>query len=280
MMFLLVVAICLLLSSFQAQSRYTEDIFEKSSEEIDNSSGQVDKSVTAIIERTNKYAGQGLNEPSIMFGDIAVSTGLEIAGPCTARGCKWQRSKSGQVLVPYVISDEYSSREKDVIFQGLRSFEKSTCIRFMPRTNQRDYISIESNSGCYSFVGRRIGGQTVSLDRTGCISLNIVQHELLHTLGFHHEHNRSDRDNHVQILLKNIIPGQEQNFDKIKTNNLETAYDYNSVMHYGRFAFSKNREPTIIPIPDGIMSIGRAEKMSSNDILRVNRLYCSPSFSY
>ncbi|KAG1971763.1 six-cysteine containing astacin protease [Pimephales promelas] len=219
MMFLhFMVVICLLLGSFQAQSRAIEDISGKSSEEIDNSTERDDKSVSAIIERANKHAGQGLNEPSIMFGDIAVATDLERADdPCTARGCKWERSKSGKVLVPYVISDEYSSQEKDVIFQGLRSFEESTCIRFTPRTNQRDYINIESNSGCYSFVGRRTGGQTVSLDRDGCISLNIVQHELLHTLGFHHEHNRSDRDNHVQIIFKNIIPGQEYNFDKIKS---------------------------------------------------------------
>lgn len=42
-----------------------------------------------------------------------------------------------------------------------------------------------------------------------------------------------------------------------------------------RFAFSKNREPTIIPIPDNNVSIGKAEKMSSNDILRINTLYCS-----
>ncbi|XP_056089807.1 LOW QUALITY PROTEIN: six-cysteine containing astacin protease 1 [Rhinichthys klamathensis goyatoka] len=277
MMFLLMVVICLLLGSFQAQSRAIEDIFGKSSEEIDNSTEQDVKSVSAIIERANKHAGEGLNQPSVMFGDIAVATGLEIADPCTARGCKWQRSKSGKVLVSYVISDEYSSQEKDVIFQGLRSFEESTCIRFMPRTNQRDYINIESNSGCFSFVGCRIGGQTVSLDRGGCISLNIVQHELLHTLGFHHEHNRSDHDNHVQILFKNIIPGQEDNFDKIKTKNPETAYDYSSVMPYGRFAFSKNREPTIIPIPDNNVSIGQAEKMSSNDILRINTLYCSMS---
>ncbi|XP_067306575.1 six-cysteine containing astacin protease 1 [Pseudorasbora parva] len=274
MMFLLMVVICLLLSSFQAQSRSIKDISEKSSEEIDKGTEQADKSVSAIIERTNKHAGQGLNEPSIMFGDIAVATGIEMTDPCAASGCKWQRSTSGNVLVPYVISDEYSSQEKDVIFQGLRSFEKSTCIRFRPRTKQRDYINIVSNSGCYSFVGRRSGGQTVSLDRTGCISLNIVLHELLHTLGFHHEHNRSDRDNNVQILYKNIIPGQERNFDKIKTNNLETAYDYSSVMHYGRFAFSKNREPTILPIPDNNVPIGHSEKMSSNDILRINRLYC------
>ncbi len=33
------------------------------------------------------------------------------------------------------------------------------------------------------------------------------------------------------------VIGQEHNFDKIKTNNLETAYDYSSVMHYGRQVF-------------------------------------------
>lgn len=53
------------------------------------------------------HTGHGLDEPSVVFGDIAVATGLEIADPCTARGCKWQRSKSGKVLVPYVISNEY-----------------------------------------------------------------------------------------------------------------------------------------------------------------------------
>ncbi|XP_058637643.1 six-cysteine containing astacin protease 1 [Onychostoma macrolepis] len=274
MMFSLV-AVCFLLSSFQAQSRSIVDILEKSCEEIENSTEQDDISVSAIIERANKHAGQRLNEPSIVFGDIAVAAGLEITDPCAALGCKWQKSKNGKVYVPYIISDKYSSEEKDIILQGLRSFEKSTCIRFTPRTKQRDYINIQSNSGCYSFVGRRTGGQTVSLDHAGCISLSIVQHELLHALGFHHEQNRSDRDNHVQILFKNIIPGQEYNFDKIKTNNLETAYDYSSVMHYGRFAFSKNRQPTIIPIPDSNVSIGQAEKMSSNDILRINRLYCS-----
>ncbi|XP_043099846.1 six-cysteine containing astacin protease 1 [Puntigrus tetrazona] len=272
-MFLLV-AVCFLLSTFQAQSRSVKDILEKSCEENEKSAEQGDISVSTIIERANKYAGQRMNEPSIVFGDIAVTTGF-ITDPCTAYGCKWQRSKNGKVFVPYVISDKYSSEEKDVILEGLRSFEKSTCIRFTPHTIQRDYINIQPNTGCYSFVGRRIGGQTVSLDRAGCISLSVVQHEMLHTLGFHHEQNRSDRDNHVQILSKNIIPGLEYNFNKIKTNNLETPYDYSSVMHYGRFAFSKNKQPTIIPIPDSSMSIGQAEKMSSNDILRINRLYCS-----
>lgn len=48
---------------------------------------------------------------------------------------------------------------------------------------------------------------------------------------------------------------------------------------HNRFAFSSNREPTIVPIPDNNVAIGRATQMSPNDILRVNRLYrCSMTF--
>uniref|UniRef100_A0A3P8RS33 Metalloendopeptidase n=1 Tax=Amphiprion percula TaxID=161767 RepID=A0A3P8RS33_AMPPE len=126
---------------------------------------------------------------------------------------------------------------------------------------------------CFSFVGRRGGGQTVSLRRQGCIFRQIIQHELLHALGFNHEQTRSDRDQHVRILLQNVIQGMEFNFRRINTRNLGTPYDYNSVMHYGRFAFSRNRQPTIVPIPNENVAIGRATTMSATDILRVNRLY-------
>ncbi|CAK6970438.1 N-lysine methyltransferase KMT5A-like [Scomber scombrus] len=40
--------------------------------------------------------------------------------------------------------------------------------------------------------------------------------------------------------------------------------------------FSKNGKPTIVPIPNPNVTIGKATQMSPNDILRVNRLYsCS-----
>lgn len=57
-----------------------------------------------------------------------------------------------------------------------------------------------------------------------------------------------------------------------------------------RFAFSRNGQPTIVPIPNPNVTIGRATQMSATDILRVNRLYgcstylftyvayCPPSF--
>uniref|UniRef100_A0A3Q0QWH8 Metalloendopeptidase n=1 Tax=Amphilophus citrinellus TaxID=61819 RepID=A0A3Q0QWH8_AMPCI len=245
-----------------------------------------DFSISTLLEKANANLGKNLDEPLVMFGDIAVPTGLQNADPCTARGCLWGKSSDGNVYVPYRISNQYSSRERGVIEEGLRSFEGSTCIRFRPRTRgNEDFVSIDVVSGifsllfffrCYSYIGRRGSGQVVSLSRQGCVFHHIVQHELLHALGFDHEQTRSDRDEHVRILLQNVIPGMEHNFRRIATENLNTPYDYNSVMHYGRYAFTRNRQPTIVPIPDENVAIGRATTMSPIDILRVNRLYrCS-----
>uniref|UniRef100_A0A673L235 Metalloendopeptidase n=1 Tax=Sinocyclocheilus rhinocerous TaxID=307959 RepID=A0A673L235_9TELE len=208
--------------------------------------------------------------PLITFGDIAVSTGFKNADPCTARECKWERSTDGLVYVPYVISNQYSPDELKVIERGLRSFADVSCIRFVPHEGQRHFLYIN----CYSYLGRQGGGQVVSLERPGCVYHHTVQHELLHALGFHHEQNRSDRDKHIKIFFENIKPAQRHNFMRRETNNLATPYDYKSVMHYSRKAFSRNKEPTMIPIPDGNVVIGEARSMSRNDILRINRLYC------
>ncbi|XP_075994318.1 high choriolytic enzyme 1-like [Genypterus blacodes] len=229
--------------------------------------------VSALLEKANVNVGKHFEDPLVMYGDIAVSTGLGNADPCTSRGCLWPKSSDGNVYVPYRISTQYSARERNTIVEGLRSFAASTCIRFTPQRSRRDFVDIQSRSGCFSFVGRRGNGQVLSLARRGCVFQSTIQHELLHALGFDHEQTRSDRDNHVRILLRNVIRGQESNFRIIPTNNLGTPYDYNSVMQYGRFAFSRNGQPTIVPIPNANVQIGRATQMSPNDILRVNRLY-------
>ncbi len=42
---------------------------------------------------------------------------------------------------------------------------------------------------------------------TGCFVVGIVIHELLHSLGMHHEQSRNDRDTYIQLLEQNMNPG-------------------------------------------------------------------------
>lgn len=60
---------------------------------------------------------------------------------------------------------------------------------------------------CFSYVGKvAAGGQQLSIGAS-CDSLATVEHELLHALGFYHEHARHDRDDYVNILFENIRAG-------------------------------------------------------------------------
>ncbi|XP_071376795.1 low choriolytic enzyme-like [Centroberyx affinis] len=231
--------------------------------------------VSELLERANSHVEHSRDGPRVE-GDIAQPRlpTLRNADPCVLRGCMWGKANDGKVYIPYVIANHYSSRELNIINSGINSFAHSTCIRFVPRSNQRDYIYIQSLQGCYSYVGRQGNSQTVSLSRQGCIYYGTVQHELLHALGFNHEQCRSDRDRHIQVLLQNVMKGQEHNFRKIDTLNQGTPYDYGSVMHYGRLAFSKdNYNPTMVAIPNRNAVFGTARQMSQHDINRINLLY-------
>lgn len=70
---------------------------------------------------------------------------------------------------------------------------------------------------CWSTVGRKGGEQVLSLSAFGCLDRGIIQHELLHALGFYHEHTRSDRDHYVRINWANVPPGQLWNYEMIYT---------------------------------------------------------------
>src|SRR4051812_37271030 len=79
-----------------------------------------------------------------------------------------------------------------------------------------------------------------------------VAHELGHVLGFWHEQSRQDRDTYITIDRSNIIPGVEHNFDKYDVGDGQDVnrYNFQSIMHYSRYAFADNPDvPTITPNP-------------------------------
>jgi len=227
----------------------------------------VEVDLEEIIEKENaEISGR------LIHGDLMPNRDRN-AVPCTSKGCKWPK-RGRYVRVPVAISSSYSRSERSQIINTLLTFHKTTCIRFYwRRWYHRNYLYFYSGSGCWSYLGRQSRGQLVSLKKRGCMRTKTIQHEVLHALGFHHEHSRSDRDTYVTILTQNIISGQESNFRKVDTNNLGTPYDFNSVMQYSKYGFSKNGQPTILAKSDPNLNFGLATKMSVNDIARVNKLY-------
>uniref|UniRef100_A0A3Q1J027 Metalloendopeptidase n=1 Tax=Anabas testudineus TaxID=64144 RepID=A0A3Q1J027_ANATE len=180
------------------------------------------------------------------------------AVPCTATGCKWPKTGS-YVIVPVAISSDFDPQQLDTIVRALVGFHQSTCIRFVWLTNQANFLYFFSGTGCWSFLGRQSGGQAISLQKDGCVYFS--------------SHVRSDRDSYVNVNMQNVQPGMESNFEKVQTNNLGTAYDFNSVMQYSNSAFSKNNQPTITAKSNPNLVLGGAAQMSPNDVARVNRLY-------
>ncbi|KAL7061291.1 hypothetical protein AAHC03_010251 [Spirometra sp. Aus1] len=107
-------------------------------------------------------------------------------------------------------------------------------------------------------------------------------HQLGHVLGFYHEQSRPDRDDFVEILTKNILPGAMGEFAKKPSTYIDSLgepYDYESIMHFKASEFAKQgKNETIRPLqccPPP--QIGQRGKISEGDARQVNKLYKCPS---
>ncbi|XP_030058297.1 embryonic protein UVS.2-like [Microcaecilia unicolor] len=224
--------------------------------------------VFSIISKANQGSTQLLAN-----GDIAIRTGRNALN-CPSNNCFWPKSSDETVKVPYTLASDYTADEKARITAAMREFAALTCIRFVERSTETDYLQIKSVDGCWSFMGKTGGAQDVSLLKGGCLSKGSIQHELNHALGFHHEQCRSDRDNYVDIIYQYIPQDVKFNFNKQITNNLGLEYDYTSVMHYGRYSFSNTSgQATIVPKPDSSVEIGQRYGLSNLDVSKINKLY-------
>ncbi|KRY69879.1 Zinc metalloproteinase nas-15 [Trichinella pseudospiralis] len=123
------------------------------------------------------------------------------------------------------------------------------------------------------------GGQSLSLGKR-CWRPDVIRHELMHTLGFYHEHSRYDRDHHVNIFYENIKPAYWSEYAIRLPSEAEllTPYDYNSIMHYESNAWAINaKQPTMTAKVEGVQ-IGHKKTFSSTDFTKINLLYNCTDF--
>ncbi|CEF71584.1 Astacin-like metalloendopeptidase [Strongyloides ratti] len=180
-------------------------------------------------------------------------------------------------IIPYTLSPKFGLMEKIIIEKAMKKIEEVSCFKFKPRNFEIDFLKISPLDGCYSYVGKIGGGQDLSLSK-GCIYDYIIIHELLHAIGFEHEHQRYDRDKYINVVYQNIEPSQYHNFDKINIHEVTTfqyKYDLKSIMHYDETAFGKinhiTKKKLVTMIPkDNSLTLLDNLKLSQWDIEKLN----------
>lgn len=145
---------------------------------------------------------------------------------------------SGRV-VPFSFDSSCSSSFQTHAYAAMNAIASECGVRFIAATTQTDKIVFhQATSGNNSPIGKSGGAQTINIQNY--TDTGTIIHEILHSLGFYHEHSRNDRDDYLIICWSNIKIGKRHNFDKHSIGLCTTALDTASIMIYGSMTTDVN----------------------------------------
>ena len=84
------------------------------------------------------------------------------------------------------------------------------------------------------------------------------------------------KDRCEAVILYSFFSDMGYNFNKYSHGEADTLnypYDYNSVMHYEKYAFSRNGRATILAKGNSNIQLGQNRGFSQIDIKQINVLY-------
>lgn len=162
--------------------------------------------------------------------------------------------------------------QRNLFISSMKDISKKSCVKFVAKTpNTRDFVKMRMDNKPGSCGNSKVGraGKEQILNIV-CPKKATVTHELLHALGFKHEHKRNDRDHYIDVRADKLQGALAHNNrkDREKVSTSQGKYDYHSLMHYSS-GFRKKGSKSWA-------SKGR-EQMTALDIAGLNRMYCTPS---
>lgn len=182
-------------------------------------------------------------------------------------------------IIPVAFSSSFSADEKKSFFEYCKHWGEKSSVKCVNRSNQTGYLYVTksrygNSSACFSEVGYKPERRMMWLPGGCATSKRSILHELGHTIGLMHEHQRPDRDAYVRIKWSNIISSYKYAFEKQRrANSKKTSFDFQSIMLYQSWAFTKNRQPTLVKYSNNKETWNRSNKLSSKDKQVAGMLY-------
>jgi hypothetical protein len=187
-------------------------------------------------------------------------------------------------VIPVAFASTITASQKDFFYANCELW-RDAGVKCVPYAGEPTYVYVtEDEDGCWSYVGmQERGAQQLNLEYPGCWSKAIPAHELGHAFGLMHEHSRPDRNTYVTVQYQNIEAGQSDQFDIVANSIMIGPYDFGSVMHYAKNAFSANGQDTIVPragYESQAANMGQREGPSGNDLAAMRDVYRLPPILY
>ncbi len=195
-------------------------------------------------------------------------------------------------IVPYRFAAGISAAQQAGVLDAMAEIEGVSGVNFVPWTAQVNFITVRPSpsltcpaSCSFSALGMTGGEQFVDIGSSHWFTRFIIVHELFHTLGFRHEHQRPDRNTYITVNVANISQtlcnGPCDGAFAIRANaTTYGGYDFASIMHYGQSNFSNGNGNTIDPKPAyaAMASLmGNSSNMTVTDALGLQAVYGLPA---
>lgn len=196
----------------------------------------------------------GFGRDGIPPGHVVIEGDIIVPEGWCQQEAPWQANPWPNGDVPYLFAPNVSATNQAQALLAMSFWEDVANVDFRPVAGDPNFVWIQDASNNSSSVGMVGGLQVINV--TSWNNAFVIAHELGHCLGYFHEQSRTDQAQFVTINLQNVCQNCcfdaqgnpiscNFNFNVQPGSSSYGPYDFDSVMHYGQFAFSIS--PGVLP---------------------------------